>query len=65
MILKGGWARYGTRCHGGDGATELGLVLAAVVGPLCGSQGCWVNVKTLNPSLRKVLKRRRGGVRTL
>ena len=37
MILKGGWARYGTRCHGGDGATELGLVLAAVVGPLCGS----------------------------
>ena len=37
MIVKGGWARYGTRCHGGDGATELGLVLAAVVGPLCGS----------------------------
>ena len=35
MIVKGGWARYGTRCHGGDGATELGLVLAAVVGPLC------------------------------
>ena len=37
MIVKGGWTRYGTRCHGGDGATELGLVLAAVVGPLCGS----------------------------
>ena len=37
MIVKGGWTRYGTRCHGGDGATELVLVLAAAVGPLCGS----------------------------
>ena len=28
-------------------------------------QGPWINVKTLNPSLRKVLGQRRRGVRTL
>ena len=31
------WVAGGKRCHDGDGATELVLVLAVVVGPLCGS----------------------------
>ena len=33
--------------------------------PAARKQGPWINVKTLNPSLRKVLGQRRRGVRTL
>ena len=40
---------------------------ASTACPACAAlcQGLWVNVKTLNLELRKVLKQRRGGVRTL